>query len=120
MSSCCNIERKRLHLRPGEAAALSRHDAAWQSKNRDLLFDIEANPSQNNDVLFHPFLLADSAKYLDWGANLYARGPFERHFANPYLDDERRERFESAVSRWDEGKFAEAAEKFEKLIFRAR
>jgi uncharacterized protein (TIGR03790 family) len=92
---------------------ISRHTAkltdATQKRYRG------STASINGLTFFYQFLLADSAKYLDWGANLYARGPFERHFANPYLDDARRERFESAVSQLDEGKFAEAGEKFEKL-----
>ena len=65
---------------------------------------------------FYQFILADSEKYLDWGANLYARGPFERHFVNPYFAEAQRERFETAIADRDAGEFAAAAGAFEALF----
>lgn len=67
-------------------------------------------------TFYYQFLLADNEKYLDWGSNLYARGPFERHFANPYLKTESRERFDEAIAARDSGDFETAAKIFGELF----
>lgn len=72
--------------------------------------------SINGLTFLYQFVLADSEKYLDWGSNLYARGAFERHFANPFLDQPRRDRFEAAKAMMDEKDYGGAAEEYEKLL----
>jgi hypothetical protein len=71
-------------------------------------------------TFYYQFLLADNEKYLDWGSNLYARGPFERHFANPYLRPEPRERFDEAIAARDAGDFETAARIFRELFEQSR
>ena len=65
---------------------------------------------------FYQFVLGDSPRYLDWGSNLYARGPFARTFQNPFLDEARQLQFKEAESNFKEEKFAEAAKLFESLF----
>ena len=45
-------------------------------------------------TFLYRLFLANNPGYLGFRSNFYARGPFERHFENPFLDDERRERFD--------------------------
>lgn len=68
---------------------------------------------------FYQFVLLDSEKYLDWGANLYARGPFIRNFANPFFDEQKRSRFEQAVVSRTAGQHQQAADEFERLFAEA-
>ncbi|KLU01185.1 putative transmembrane region and signal peptide protein [Rhodopirellula islandica] len=51
--------------------------------------------SINSMTFFYRWVLADSPDYLGWVSNFYARGTFERHFANPFAG-EAGERFEAA------------------------
>ncbi|MGI9471084.1 MAG: hypothetical protein ACR2NZ_06110, partial [Rubripirellula sp.] len=63
----------------------------------------------------YQFVLSDSERYLDWGSNLYARGPFARTFANPFLDESRRQQFDAADEHFKKERFSKAADEFEKL-----
>ena len=63
----------------------------------------------------YQFVIADNEAYLGWKANFYARGPFDRNFENPFVDQRRKE-FDSAVSLLDADEFSEAAAAFEKLF----
>ncbi|WDQ16003.1 hypothetical protein [Rhodopirellula sp. P2] len=51
--------------------------------------------SINSMTFFYRWVLADSPDYLGWVSNFYARGSFERHFANPFAG-EAGEKFEAA------------------------
>jgi len=64
------------------------------------------------------FLLADSPHYLNWGANLYARGPFERNFINPFIQEPSKSEFDSATKLAKQKRHEEAASKFEVLFER--
>ena len=66
-------------------------------------------------TFFYRFVLSDDPNYLNWYSNLYARGKFARHFANPF-SGEKKQRFESAATAFDEGKPLEAAEQFSPLF----
>lgn len=43
--------------------------------------------SINSMTFFYRWVLSDSPDYLGWGSNFYARGRFERHFANPFAGE---------------------------------
>ena len=58
---------------------------------------------------FYRFVLNDKIGYLSFGANLYARGTFSRHFTNPFTN-ETGEEFKRAVELFEQEKFSEAAE----------
>lgn len=73
-----------------------------------------ATASLTGLTYFYRLVLADSPAYFSFGANLYARGKFERHFASPFGGDAKKA-FDSAVSLRDEGKHAEAADAFRAL-----
>lgn len=64
----------------------------------------------------YQFVLGDSPRYLDWGSNLYARGPFARTFQNPFLDEARRLKFEEAKSNFEQQQFADSAGQFAALF----
>jgi hypothetical protein len=70
--------------------------------------------SINSLTYFYRWVLSDSPDYLGWGSNFYARGAFDRHFANPFAG-EKGQQFEAAVTAASEDEFAEAAEIFETL-----
>lgn len=63
--------------------------------------------SINSMTFFYRWVLADSPEYLGWGSNFYARGRFERHFANPFANEagerfkEAEQAFESAETQED-------------------
>ncbi|MEM6980303.1 MAG: hypothetical protein AAF539_11615 [Planctomycetota bacterium] len=73
--------------------------------------------SLNSLTFFYQFILGDSHQYLGWQSNLYARGPFRRHFENP-LRGEAGEEFQAASESLEAGKFEEAAAAFESLAKR--
>ncbi|WP_246112723.1 hypothetical protein [Allorhodopirellula solitaria] len=70
--------------------------------------------SINSLTYFYRWVLSDSPNLLAWGANLYARGPFGRHFANPF-SGENAQQFEAAISDSKAEKFTEAAESMQSL-----
>lgn len=70
--------------------------------------------SLNSLTFFYRFVLADSHEYLGWGANLYARGLFQRHFVNP-LSGEKGQSFQAALDDDKAGRYAEAAAKWDEL-----
>ncbi|MCM2371733.1 hypothetical protein [Aporhodopirellula aestuarii] len=70
--------------------------------------------SINSLTYFYRWILADSPLYLGWGSNFYARGPFSRHFLNPF-SGEPGERFKSAQDASEKNEFEAAAESFESL-----
>lgn len=70
--------------------------------------------SINSLTYFYRWVLSDSPDYLGWGANFYARGPFARHFANPF-GGEKREQFQAAMQAVETEEYQTAAERFEAL-----
>lgn len=70
--------------------------------------------SINGLTYLYRFVLADDAGYLGWSPNLYARGPFERHFANPFVG-EKAEKFNRANEDFNEGNYESAARAFADL-----
>ncbi len=66
-------------------------------------------------TFFYRFVLADDPNYLNWYSNLYARGRFERHFANPF-SGEKKERFDDAMAKREAGEHAAAAKIFGELF----
>lgn len=66
-------------------------------------------------TFFYRFVLADDPNYLNWYSNLYARGRFERHFANPF-SGEKKERFDDATANREAGEHAAAAKAFGELF----
>lgn len=62
--------------------------------------------SINSMTFFYRWVLADSPDYLGWGSNFYARGQFERHFANPFAG-ETGETFKAAKTATDEATTAD-------------
>ncbi len=76
--------------------------------------------SINGLTMLYQFVLSDSANYLDWGSNLYARGGMDRHFRNPFSNPDRRKRFDDAAAKVDEnvtGKdYSAAATEFSALF----
>ncbi|MEM8667876.1 MAG: hypothetical protein AAGG48_10195 [Planctomycetota bacterium] len=64
----------------------------------------------------YQFLLADSANYLGFGSNLYARGSFERHFVSPFMRGPEKDAFDAAMSSLNDGDDQQAAESFEELL----
>ncbi len=71
--------------------------------------------SLNGATFFFRFMLADRSEYLNWGANMYARGRFERYFANQFTGDHK-VAFDTAVKDLAEGRYAEAAQAYVKLF----
>lgn len=63
---------------------------------------------------FYRFVLTDSPSYLSFGSNLYARGKFERNFANPFAG-ELKEKFEEAIKLDSEEKYSESATLWDEL-----
>ncbi|MCO8120652.1 hypothetical protein NHH03_02800 [Stieleria sp. TO1_6] len=63
---------------------------------------------------FYRYVLSDEPGYLSFGANLYARGKFIRHFINPFSGETKAE-FEQANQLLEEQKFAESAVIWQKL-----
>ncbi|MEM6471474.1 MAG: hypothetical protein AAF802_18065 [Planctomycetota bacterium] len=72
------------------------------------------NASLTGLTYFYRLVLADNPSYFSFGSNLYARGPFERHFENPFAGEEG-EAFEQAQANFEEKKFEEAATQFQSL-----
>lgn len=70
--------------------------------------------SINSLTYFYRLVLSDSPDFMGWGANFYARGAFERHFANPFVG-EPGEQFQSAIDANQAERFDDAAETFETL-----
>jgi uncharacterized protein (TIGR03790 family) len=66
-------------------------------------------------TFFYRFVLADDPAYLGWYSNLYCRGPFARHFANPFAG-EKGDRFSQAVAQLDGDQPAQGAVALEKLF----
>ncbi|WP_419188993.1 hypothetical protein [Stieleria marina] len=64
---------------------------------------------------FYKYLLADSESYLSFASNIYARGPFERSFNNPFKT-EHKETFDTAKAGIDGDQPADAAKQFEQLF----
>ncbi len=71
--------------------------------------------SINGLTYFYRLVLGEESSYLGWGSNLYARGPFERHFANPF-GGEKRDRFDEAATHLKEQRGDAAADGFEELF----
>ena len=70
--------------------------------------------SINSLTFFYRWVLSDSPDCLGWGANLYARGTFDRHFTNPFAG-EKGNQFDAAAQASRAERFKEAAEGFETL-----
>lgn len=70
--------------------------------------------SINGLTYFYRYVLADDPAYLSFGANLYARGKFERHFINPF-QGELKEKFDQAKKLSDEEKYSESAPLWKEL-----
>ena len=70
--------------------------------------------SINGLTFFYRFVRKDSHGYLGFGANLYARGRFERHFMNPFTG-ELRQKFVDASKLSKEEQHAEAAALWDEL-----
>ncbi|MEO9930691.1 hypothetical protein [Rhodopirellula bahusiensis] len=62
--------------------------------------------SINSMTYFYRWVISDSPDYLGWGSNFYARGKFERHFANPFAG-EAGETFQAAESATNDATTAE-------------
>lgn len=71
--------------------------------------------SINGLTYLYRYVLADHHSYLGWSSNLYARGPFERHFANPF-SGEVGKKFDQAAADLKNGKASDAAKGFESLL----
>lgn len=71
--------------------------------------------SLNSMTFFYRYVLADSEAYLGWMSNHYARGPFKRHFLNPFPGGEKKQAFEDAQEAMKDERFEEAAEGFSSL-----
>jgi len=52
--------------------------------------------SINGLTYLYQFVMRDDLQYLGFQSNLYCRGPFERNSVNPFLDQQRRQQFETA------------------------
>ncbi|WP_222435892.1 hypothetical protein [Rubripirellula tenax] len=64
----------------------------------------------------YQFVLSDNPSYIDLGSNLYARGNMDRHFLNPFMDTERRDKFNQAKQDLVDEKFAEAGKQFSEIF----
>ncbi len=71
--------------------------------------------SINGLTFFYRFVLADNPVYLGWHSSLYCRGPFARHFINPFAG-EKGERFQRAIEQIDGDQPDEGAAGLEKLF----
>lgn len=71
--------------------------------------------SINGLTYFFRYVLADREGYLSPTANLYARMPWERHFANPFIGEDA-ESFNAAVEAAKKQQYAEAATAFAELF----
>ncbi len=71
--------------------------------------------SINGLTFMYRYVLADDPGYLGWASNLYARGPFERHFINPF-NGQRRERFDKATEDLEDDRPKEAATAFAEMF----
>lgn len=70
--------------------------------------------SINSLTYFYRWVLSDSPDFMGWGANFYARGPFSRNFANPFVG-EPGDKFQAAIAAGQAEDFDEAAKIFESL-----
>lgn len=70
--------------------------------------------SINSLTYFYRYVLSDSADYLGWTSNQYARGRFERHFTNPF-GGEKAKQFSNAESSAEAEDYESAATGFEAL-----
>lgn len=70
--------------------------------------------SINSLTYFYRYVLGDSADYLGWTSNQYARGRFQRHFTNPF-GGEKGKRFSDAESSAEAEDYESAASEFEAL-----
>jgi hypothetical protein len=77
---------------------------------------ITPKASINGLTYLYRLVLADDPQYLGLSSNLYCRGPFNRHFTNPFGDSENRRRFKYADEMFDVSDYEKAAEEFEKLF----
>lgn len=96
------------------AVDISRHTARLEDET--LKKYQKPTASLTGLTYLYYFLLADSPHYLSWGANLYARGQFQRHFINPFVQQPAKSTFEQASTELTEKRFAEAADRFEQLF----
>lgn len=72
--------------------------------------------SINSLTYFYRFVLSDDPRYLSFAANLYCRGPFNRHFVNPFGDPGKQAEFNAANKLFDRKLYAQAGDTFEKLF----
>lgn len=90
-------------------------------KHRDRLTDANLRKmftpvaSINGVTYFFRYVLADREGYLSPTANLYARMPWERHFANPFIGEDA-ESFDAANEAVKKEEHAEAATAFSELF----
>ena len=66
-------------------------------------------------TFFYRLVLGGRNEYFGWGANMYARGKFDRHFLNPFAGETRKQ-FAKAEADAAADQHQEAAEEFEKLF----
>lgn len=74
-----------------------------------------ATGSINGLTMLYQFVLSDNPSYLDFGANLYARGPFQRFFRDPFIDASLSTRYYQATQARRIEDFAGAAEMLSEL-----
>ncbi len=79
----------------------------------------KGSASINSMTFFYRFALASDHRYLELHSNLYCRGPFERHFTNPFSDVEQRQQFREATEQFEVGQFSKSADLFEQLFAKA-
>lgn len=93
---------------------VSRHHD--QIEDKDIKKYQRPTASLTGLTYLYYFLLADSPNYLGFGSNRYARGRFERHFANPFANPTDKSAFDGAIAASKAEQFSKAAEVFEKLF----
>lgn len=71
--------------------------------------------SINGLTMLYQFVLSDNPTYLDFGANLYARGSFERFFRDPFVDASFSMKYFEAVKARRAEDFTAAADAFVEL-----
>jgi uncharacterized protein (TIGR03790 family) len=93
---------------------VSRHHN--QIEDKDIKKYQRPTASLTGLTYLYYFLLADSPNYLGFGSNRYARGRFERHFANPFTNPSDKSAFDEAIAASKAEQSTKAAEVFEKLF----
>tara|TARA_R110002049_G_scaffold47902_1_gene138410 strand:- start:115298 stop:117322 length:2025 start_codon:yes stop_codon:yes gene_type:complete len=95
------------------AVKVNKHHAAFKDLNAKRVQNPVA--SLTGLTYFYRMILSDVPVYLSLGANLYARGQFDRTFENPFLGD-RQDQFDEAKIASENGRWADAADGFDSLF----